>query len=201
MLDALLIGAAAGYAIAVPVGPTAVLILQIGMRDGLRAAGAAGAGAATVDLLYASLAMVAGPALVAAIAPVVTPVRIVAGLVLVFLAIRNLTHARDTGHDRPPARAGRSYATVLVFTLLNPITITYFATLAIGLTELASDIPARAAFVVGAALASLSWQSILAAVGASLRGRVPERFGIATTLVGTVIMLGFALRILTQALR
>lgn len=200
MLDAFLIGAAAGYAIAVPVGPTAVLILQIGMRDGLRGAAAAGAGAATVDLIYATLAMIAGPTLVAAIAPIVTPARVVAGLVLVFLAIRNLLHARAASEERAPAGAGRSYATVLVFTLLNPITITYFATLAIGLPELAGDPAARLLFVLGAAIASLSWQWILAAVGASLRGRVPERFGIATTLFGTVIMLGFALRILTQAL-
>lgn len=200
MLDAFLVGAAAGYAIAVPVGPTAVLILQIGMRDGLRAAAAAGAGAATVDLVYATLAMVAGPTLVAAIAPVVTAARVLAGLVLVVLAIRNLMHARAASEERAPAGAGRSYATVLVFTLLNPITITYFATLAIGLPELAGDVAARLAFVVGAALASLSWQSVLAGIGASLRGRMPERFGIATTLFGTVIMLGFALRILTQAL-
>lgn len=199
MLDAFLIGAAAGYAIAVPVGPTAVLILQIGMRDGLRAAAAAGAGAATVDLLYASVAMLAGPTLVTAIAPAITPARLAAAVVLVALAIRSMLHARDAVAS-PPAAAGRSYTTVFVFTLLNPITITYFATLAIGLPELASDLTARALFVAGAALASLSWQSVLAATGASLRGRVPERFEVATSILGTLIMLGFAARILTQAL-
>lgn len=199
MLDAFLIGAAAGYAIAVPVGPTAVLILQIGMRDGLRPAVAAGAGAATVDLVYASLAMLAGPALVTAIAPAITPARLAAAVVLVALAIRNIIHARDA-NAAAPAAAGRSYTTVFVFTLLNPITITYFATLAIGLPELASDLAARALFVAGAAIASLSWQSVLAATGASLRGRVPERFEIAASVIGTVIMLGFAARILSQAL-
>src|SRR5512135_2572675 len=153
MLDVLLLGAAAGYAIAVPVGPTAVLILQIGMRDGLRGAAAAGAGAATVDLIYATLAMIAGLTLVAAIAPIVTPARVVAGLVLVFLAIRHLLHARAASEERVPAGVGRSYATVLVFTLLNPITITYFATLAIGLPELAGDPAARLLFVLGAAIA------------------------------------------------
>ena len=89
---------------------------------------------------------------------------------------------------------------MLVFTLLDLITIAYFATLAIGLPELADAPAARLAFVLGAALASLSWQCVLAAAGASLRGRMPERFGIATTLFGTAIMLGFALRILSQAL-
>lgn len=200
MLDAFAIGAAAGYAIAVPVGPTAVLILQIGMRDGLRAALAAGAGAATVDLLYASLAMLAGPALVTALAPALTPARLAAGVVLIALAIRNVVHARDDVTSGAPGRAGRSYTTVLVFTLLNPITITYFATLTIGLPGLASDLGARALFVAGAAIASLSWQSVLAATGASLRGRVPERLGIATRVLGTLIMLGFAVRILSQAL-
>ena len=42
MLAAFLIGIAAGYAIAIPVGPIAILILRTGMRGGLRQAAAAG---------------------------------------------------------------------------------------------------------------------------------------------------------------
>lgn len=56
MLTALLAGVAAGLGIAVPVGAIAVLILDLGARRGFLPAFAAGSGAATADLLYASLA-------------------------------------------------------------------------------------------------------------------------------------------------
>jgi hypothetical protein len=60
MFGALLAGMFAGYAIAVPVGVIAVLIIETGMMGGLRRGLAAGAGAATVDLLFCSLALVVG---------------------------------------------------------------------------------------------------------------------------------------------
>ena len=60
LLSAFLIGAAAGYGIAIPVGPIAVLIVRTGLRRGFRVAAAAGAGTATVDLVYATIALVVG---------------------------------------------------------------------------------------------------------------------------------------------
>ncbi len=142
--------------------------------------------------------MLVGPAIVGAIGPVRAPVQLVAAGVLVVLALRN-QFGRHDPTAAPPRAIGRSYLTVLTFTLLNPITITYFATLTIGLPELAHDATSRLLFVAGAALASLSWQSVLAAAGASLRGRLPQRFGVVTTLFGTLVMLGFAVRIALQA--
>src|ERR1044072_3354197 len=90
MFEALLLGAIAGYAIAMPVGPIAVLILRTGMRDGRASALAAGAGCATADLLYATAAMLAGPALVSLIAPMLAPARLVAAALLIVLALRGL---------------------------------------------------------------------------------------------------------------
>jgi len=62
MGQAFLLGMAAAYAIAIPVGPIAVLILRTGVSRGLRAAAAAGAGAATADLIFATGAMLFGAA-------------------------------------------------------------------------------------------------------------------------------------------
>ncbi|HET7699792.1 MAG TPA: LysE family transporter [Candidatus Limnocylindria bacterium] len=201
MIDALVLGALAGYAIAMPVGPIAVLILRTGMRDGARAAFAAGAGAATADLIYASTAMLAGPILVGAIAPVLVPVRLAAAAVLLALALRMLRAARDTTAGRTSAGVRRTYATVLFLTILNPATIVYFASLSIGLPALSRETAARAAFVVAAVLASLSWQWLLAAAGASLHGRVPPRLMTGTAIVSAVIIAGLALKIGSDALR
>ena len=69
MAQALFLGMAAAYGIAIPVGPIAVLILRTGVSRGLRAAAAAGAGAATADLIFATSAMVFGAAVSGFLAP------------------------------------------------------------------------------------------------------------------------------------
>lgn len=200
VLDAFTLGLVAGYAIAIPVGPIALLILRTGMRDGLRPALAAGAGCATADLIYATLAMVAGPPLVSLIRPALLPARLLAAAALVVLAARGLRTQPAPTDARAPAPTGRTYAAVLGLTLLNPSTVIYFASLAVGLPAISSELPARAAFVAGAALASLSWQWLLAGAGSALHGRMPARLGVLTNVVSALIIVGLALKIALDAL-
>ena len=55
------------------------------------------------------------------------------------------------------------------------------------------DEPAnRAAFAAGAFLASLSWQMLLAALGAVAHRRLPPRAQLAASLIGNLVILGFA---------
>jgi len=203
LLSAFLIGAAAGYAIAIPVGPIALLIVRTGLRRGFGIAAAAGAGAATVDLVYAFTAVVVGGAVTSALAAVVAPMRLAAAAVLIYLAVRGLMRPRrtssalDSGDDRS---AARTYLLFLGLTLLNPATVAYFVTLAVGLGEIAQDAGSRLAFAVGAALASLSWQTLLAVVGAALHTRLTPRMELATTLLSSAILVGFALKIAADAL-
>jgi arginine exporter protein ArgO len=89
---------------------------------------------------------------------------------------------------------------VLALTLLNPSTVIYFASLAVGLPAISNEPPARVAFVIGAALASLSWQWLLAGTGSALHGRVPPRLGAITAVVSALIIGGLALRIALDAL-
>jgi threonine/homoserine/homoserine lactone efflux protein len=200
MLEAFVIGIVAGYAIAIPVGPIAVLILRTGMREGLPAALAAGAGTATADLIYATIAMLAGPALATLLTPVLVPARLLAALMLFALAARQLRGVDFSGAPSEPARAGRTYATVLALTLLNPATVIYFASLTIGLPVISTEPAARVAFVVGAGVASLSWQWLLAAAGAFFHGRVPPRLAAWTGVASSAIIAVLALRIAAEAL-
>jgi len=200
MLEAFSIGVLAGYAIAIPVGPIAVLILRTGMREGLRAALAAGAGTATADLIYASIAMLAGPALNALIQPVLLPARLLAAALLLALAARQLRTVDFSAAAKEPAGAGRTYATVLALTLLNPATVIYFASLTIGLPAISAEPAARGLFVVGAALASLSWQWLLAGAGSALHGRVPPRLAVWTGILSSGIIALLALKIAADAL-
>lgn len=203
MLSAFLVGAAAGYGIAIPVGPIAVLIVRTGLRRGFRLAAAAGAGTATADLVFASIALVVGAAVSGAITSVLVPVRLAAAAVLMGLAVRGLVRLRRIevrSEPDGPSSALRVYLLFLGLTLLNPATIVYFVSLAVGLPEISEDLAARALFVIGVVLASLSWQTGLAAVGAALHARLTPRMELATTLLSSAILVAFALRIAADAL-
>ena len=203
LLSAFLIGAAAGYAIAIPVGPIAVLIVRTGLRRGFRVAAAAGAGTATVDLIYAVAAVLVGTAIVTALGPVILPFRLAAAAVLIGLAVRGLLQLRVRRAEANGDDARSAVRTYLLFvglTLLNPATVAYFVTLAVGLPEIAQDAGSRVAFAVGASLSSLSWQTVLAAIGAALHTRLTPRIELATTLLSSAILVGFALKIAADAL-
>jgi arginine exporter protein ArgO len=94
--------------------------------------------------------------------------------------------------DPVPRPLRRIYAAFLGITLLNPMTITYFAALILGLGGTGSGAAEKIAFVAGAFSASLSWQLLIAAAGAALHQRLAPRLRLAVGVVGNVIVLAFA---------
>ena len=214
MIAALIAGLAAGYGIAIPVGAVAVLIVETGLRSGGRAAAAAGAGAASADGIYAAVAALFGAALAGVLTPWERPLRVAAVAVLAALALhgfRSVARAttgaaawsgpsgpRDLAPSGPGPSTGagrsirRTYAGFLGITLLNPLTITYFAALILGLGRTGTDAAQKAAFVAGAFLASLSWQMLLAGGSATLRRRLSPRVRLAVGIAGNAMVLAFA---------
>ena len=198
MGSAFVAGVLAGYGVAIPVGAIAVLIIDTAVRGGVRAGLAAGAGAATADGLYALVAALFGVALAPLVATAAAPLRILAVLVLVAIALRGLAALRSTrlaNVEPPPASSRATYTRMATLTLLNPQTVVYFAALILGLPATGAQTSEKLAFVGGAFLASLSWQSLLAAGGSLLHRRAPVGFRVAASLVGYLIVLAFAVRI------
>ena len=203
MVAAFLAGAVAGWAIAIPVGAIAVLIVETAVRRGFRVAAAAACGAATADFIYATIAMLGGTAVAPLIEPISVPLRYVAVVVLLGLGLRGLVRAwrgRSTSVAADASRSGgdglpATYARFVGLTLLNPTTVVYFAALVLALPSLTDDSLARPAFVIGAGLASVSWQLVLAAVGAVAHHRLPPRFQVGFSVLGNLMICGFALAI------
>jgi threonine/homoserine/homoserine lactone efflux protein len=214
MTGAFVAGAIAGYGVAIPVGAIAILIIDTALRRGLRDGLAAGAGAATADGLYATIAGLGGAAIAGIIAPWSGPIRWLSIAVLVVIAARGLRAVRHemTSAAAPsaaapsaaatsasvPDRRRRPIATYLRFvglTIVNPMTVVYFAALVVGLPAIGGGIAERLAFAAGAFLASISWQSLLAVVGAVVHRRLPLRSRLYTSVVGNVIVLGLAANI------
>jgi threonine/homoserine/homoserine lactone efflux protein len=194
-------GVLAGYGIAIPVGAIAILIVEISLRLGFRAGFAAGAGAATADFIFASLAAVAGQTLAEALSPYTSLLKIASALVLIGLGAWGLWRVTRPASPGLAARAVPNletprtiYVRFVGLTLLNPLTIAYFAALILGRGAEIPGWAGRAAFVLGAVLASLSWQSLLAATGALGHRHLSPRLQQGASLLGSLIVLGLGIR-------
>jgi arginine exporter protein ArgO len=203
MWDVLWSGILAGYGIAIPVGAIAVLIINTSMQCGFMCGAAAGAGAATADLLYASVAATAGAAASRFLAPWESPTSWVSGLMLLVLAAKGLYHARTPApapsqHTRRPARRARlDLRAVRGLTVINPMTVIYFGTVVLGANIGRTLTVAQAAVFAGAAFAaSLSWQLFIAALGARAGKSLPPGFQKVTTVVGNLFIALVAVGIL-----
>ena len=204
----LLDGAMAGYGIAVPVGAVSILIVTTGMVSGFRKGFAAGAGAATADFIYAAAASVAGTALAVLLQPVARYFRIAGGLALLIMAAFGLVRGFRRTADTPPDGANphrstgalATWAQFLGITLVNPLTVVYFAALILGRESGGQALLVdRLSFVLGAAGASLSWQTLLAVIGSTFHGRVPDRFRAGAVIAGNLIVAALGVRILVLA--
>jgi threonine/homoserine/homoserine lactone efflux protein len=201
-MEAFFAGVLAGYGIAIPVGAIAVLIVEVGIRCGFRCAFFAGAGAATADLIYAALAVAGGAALAGLVQSIDQPLRIASAVVLIVIAVVGLRRVGKQQESVEIVMPGRrqlagTYARFVGLTIINPTTIVYFAAVIIGLGVANDMTPAQGAlFSVGAFLASLSWQTLLAAVGGLAGDRLGDRVRTIAVVAGNLLILAFAVVIL-----
>jgi arginine exporter protein ArgO len=209
LVDAAIAGALAGYGVAIPVGAIAVLIIETAARRGVRIGAAAGLGAATADGIYATLAGLFGAAIAVALAPWSVPLRWLSVVVLVGIGGRGLllaargrptdadvvAGADGVARDAASGSALRTYAGFLALTILNPMTIAYFAALVLGLPAVQGGAGARLVFALAAFIASASWQLLLAGAGGLLHRHASPGAIRATSVVGNLVILGFAVLI------
>ena len=200
-MDAFITGVAAGYGIAIPVGAIAILIMEVGIQRGFWPAFSAGAGAATADFSYAALAVLGGTALAPAIESIGAPLRIASGVVLAVIALLGLSRARlpaePASADSRGGDLARTYARFVGLTIINPTTVVYFAAVVIGLGVAEDMTPGDGTlFVLGAFLASLSWQTLIASVGAFAGHRLSSQARRVVTIAGNLVILAFAIVIL-----
>ncbi|MET7643184.1 LysE family transporter [Streptomyces sp. NPDC005426] len=206
MSAVLVAGLLAGYGIAMPVGAVATYLAALTTRTSLRTGAFAALGVATADGLYALIAVVGGSTLTPFIEPVMLPFRWASAAVLVALAVRGGVTALGAyrggaaaTHDgsAPPTPA-RAYLTLLAITLMNPMTVVYFAALVLGSEAVAASAPAhRAVFVLAAFAASASWQLLIAGGGALLgRALTGERGRLVTALASSTLITVLAVRLL-----
>ncbi|WP_031157879.1 LysE family transporter [Streptosporangium roseum] len=209
MIAALVAGLLAGYGIAMPVGAVATYLVALTARTSLKIGVFAALGVATADGLYALIATIGGSALAHVIEPITLPLQWASALVLIGLAIRSGTTAisqyrkrqTPTRTDEAPLSPARAYIGLLGITMMNPITVIYFAALVLAShSTAASSHLEQALFVLAAFVASASWQLLLAGGGALL-GRVltGSRGRLITAMASSTLITALAIHLLISA--
>jgi threonine/homoserine/homoserine lactone efflux protein len=210
VIAALVAGLLAGYGIAMPVGAVAAYLVALTARTSWRIGAFAALGVATADGLYALIAAYGGSALTPVIQPIMIPLRWASVLVLIALSVRGGAAAigqyrkgqRSIRTDEAPISPARAYLGLLGITMMNPITVIYFAALVLGSrTTAAPDHLQQVVFVLAAFAASASWQLLLAGGGAVLgRALTGGRGRLVTAMASSTVIVAFAVHLLITAL-
>ncbi len=196
-MRAFAVGLMLGGLVAAQVGPVSLLCIRAATRHGFGAAASIGAGAATVDAVYAALGVVGAAALIQ-----VEPVRLALGLVgagvLTWMGVRTL---RDAWRLRLGGEAAldvvtlpASYRTGLVATASNPLTIISWAAIfgAAATTSVLDSTGSAGALLIGVMTGSGVWFVGLALVASRLGERLGRRALWSIDVAAGVGLLGFA---------
>ncbi|MFE9633070.1 LysE family transporter [Streptomyces sp. NPDC006463] len=216
-----LAGAVAGLGVAMPMGAMSVLLLQEAMRH-RRAAVAAAAGIAAVDLGYAALATALGPWVASHVSPVEAWVRLASAAILLAIAAHGIAKSRRRPELSPPPdpsapaagripgpgtgtgsrpgpgaapRPAKAFARYVGLTALNPTTALYFAALTTAQGAALRTGPAGAAFLLGVGAASLLWQQALVGLGALAGSRISDGARAWTFRLGYGLVAAYAIKI------
>jgi len=197
VLKALVVGVMLGAFVAAQVGPVSLLCIRTATRNGFGPAAAIGAGAATVDVVYAALGVLGAAALIQ-----LEPVRLALGVagagVLAWMGVRTLRDAwriRLGGEAAVEVLSGvASYRTGLVATASNPLTIVSWAAIfgAAATASLLTSTSAAVSLLAGVMVGSAAWFVLLALVASRLGSRLGRRALLGIDVTAGVGLLGFA---------
>lgn len=169
-------GATVGFAVAAPVGPIGVLVIERSVREGRARGLVTGLGAAAADTVFALLGAL-GTSFAAGLVAQSAWLRIFGGAFLVLLGIRAWLGGRGStvaAAVKAPSTTGhaRAFLSIFALTLTNPATILSFAAVSAGLGVAGGDAGAAALLALGVLVGSATWWLLLSTGAALLRGRL-----------------------------
>jgi len=167
-----------GLLVAAPVGAMALLCIERTMARGRASGYATGAGIATADALYASIAAFGLTALTSALTGAQGWVRLIGGAFLVYLGVRALlSRPGRCAEDAGAVPLVGVYASSVGLTLANPQTILSFVGIfaGAGLAVSGGGWATPAVTVAGVLCGSLGWWLVLVTAVGALRERVGAR--------------------------
>lgn len=199
-----LAGAAAGLAIAMPLGAIGLLLLRLGMLHGFRSAAAAALGVGSVDLAYCGIAVTAGSHAFGLVTSWGAAPMVVSGVVVIGIGAYQLVGSLKPADASASAPARGSafaiFGRFVALTAMNPLTVLYFIALGGVLGSTTSGLGAKAAFVAGTGIASISWQMGLAGVGAIMHRAISARTARTLGIVASAVVMVLGAAVIVRAL-
>ena len=120
-------GIAIGFIMAIPIGPIGIMCIRKTLTEGRLSGLIIGLGAATADLFYGCVAVFGLTVISDTLTDQRIWIRIVGGALLFFLGIKTFrAHPKDPKLKISGSGRLRSYFTVVILTLTNPLTIFAF---------------------------------------------------------------------------
>ena len=199
-MGSLLVGFGLGLFVGAQPGPVSLLCVRSVLRGAFATGVAIGAGAALIDLLYASLGL-AGAASLLEIDALRIVLGVVGAIVLGVIGARTVWAAfrvRLGGEaEEEVATPLRAFATALAATASNPLTIASWAAIfgaasAAAVGDAAASASGAALMLGGVALGTLAAFSTLSLMVSLVRGRFGPRLLSAVDGVAGAGLLGFA---------
>ncbi len=183
-----------GFSIAAPVGPIGVLCIRRTLASGRASGLVSGLGAATADAFYGSIAGFGLTLVSGFLVSQQAWLRLLGGAFLVYLGIRTFASqpaktAMVSGGDS----LASDYASTLLLTLTNPMTIISFAAIFAGLGVVtgSGNYLAAAALVAGVFLGSAAWWFVLSAGASLFRTRFTPAGLVWVNRISGMVILGF----------
>jgi threonine/homoserine/homoserine lactone efflux protein len=196
-------GAVIGFSIAAPVGPIGVLCIRRSLAHGRGVGLATGLGAATADGFYGAVAAFGLTALSSFLLGQKLRLALFGGLFLCWLGARTFS-ARPAPLEQPNAPAGlaSAYASTLLLTLTNPMTILSFIAIfaGIGLGDAGSAWGAGVV-VLGVFLGSVFWWLLLSFGASAVRSRLDAHWMRVINRVSGAVIAGFGIYALSTVMR
>jgi threonine/homoserine/homoserine lactone efflux protein len=201
------IGFAAGLALAIPVGPMAILLINTTMAKGWRHGALGALAMATVDGLYAATVFFVGGTISAWLKDWALQLSLGGAAILLYLGITTLVKSLknlrlEAGETIAISGSlAKTFATFFLATVLNPPTALYFLALAPSVAQLAGGGIANAglAFASGVFVGSIIWQQSLAFAGVGLRSITHGKLRAWIGALGGTLIIGLAVAMAIRA--
>ncbi len=201
-------GLTAGLALAIPVGPMALLLVDTTLRFGLRVGAAGALAMASVDATYAVVVFLAGSAVASILGTYGIWFSLIGAAILMGLGAQTIYKAlgqrrasESSGVQVEATTAGKTFLKFAAATVVNPPTALYFLAITPSLVGLTGSEPVAAtlAFASGVFLGSAVWQQALALSGAAIRGITTPRVRTWLSLAGGAMIIALAIVLSVRA--
>ena len=204
------IGFAAGLALAIPLGPIGIMMVNRAIDRGWRHGAAAALGAASVDTSYALATFLVGSAIASLLANFATALSLAGAAVLLALGlqilVKNVRLVSSNGEVNAEAKTTgsviKTYVTFIAATAINPPTAIYFLAISPSIGALAANQPILGAliFALGVFVASAAWGQTLALVGTGLRKLSTDRVRASLGIIGALLIIALAFGLAAKAI-